>query len=147
MKSLKLRHILQEIHSSRKVNLDSFKTSRNGSLLYCKDIFSNQPADVSDQDLNNILEKIQDLDPEQFLLDQPIETVPVNKIIPQQEMVQKNKLQSILDNGTKLNNYNDVTFAKTKNKYYLIDGHHRVSAKILLGNTSVKGHVFDYDNY
>lgn len=68
-----------------------------------------------------------------------VQTVPIDRIVPTQKFVSKDNLLKVKDiintnnTGAYLVKYNDY--------YYVIDGHHRISMKIINGENTVNGFV------
>jgi hypothetical protein len=69
---------------------------------------------------------------------QPIETIDIEDIIPTQKTVNINNLKSTknVDNNT------GAYLLKHNGKYYVLDGHHRISNRILNGDKFIKGFVY-----
>ncbi len=68
----------------------------------------------------------------------PIETINIDKIVPTQRSLN-------IDNLKKVQNTNKNTGAyllKFKDKYFVLDGHHRIAMNILNGNSSINAHVY-----
>lgn len=68
----------------------------------------------------------------------PIKTIQIEDIVPTQ-------INLNIDNLKKVKNTTEDTDAyllKYRNKYYILDGHHRIAMNILNGNDSVNAYVY-----
>ena len=70
---------------------------------------------------------------------EPVLDVPVELIVPTQKFISKDNLESVKDN---LNSGSTGAFlVKYGDFYYINDGHHRISNRILNGDKSIRAHV------
>ena len=69
---------------------------------------------------------------------QPIETIDIEDIIPTQRFLNINNLKSTKNIGNDTGAY----LLKHNNKYYILDGHHRIANRILNGNQFINGYVY-----
>ena len=70
----------------------------------------------------------------------PLEKIDVSKIVP----TQKNLTVDNLKNTESVkSSKEDITLFKEGDKYYVLDGHHRIANEILKGNGEIEGRVFD----
>lgn len=78
--------------------------------------------------------------------DLPIEEVDVNLIFPTQKTVNTNNLKktSGITEETKIDE--PIILVKENGKYFVVDGHHRISNEILNGKSTVKAKVFDNES-
>jgi len=71
---------------------------------------------------------------------EPIESVDIRKIIPTQRFVSKQNLEDV--KGTLHNDNTGAYLIKYNGLYYISDGHHRIAARILDGQTIIKAYVY-----
>ena len=72
----------------------------------------------------------------------PIKTVPVSSIVP----TQKNLTVGNLENTQEVTDSNeDIILLKVGDKYYVLDGHHRIANEILKGKENVTVRVSEYE--
>lgn len=78
--------------------------------------------------------------------DLPIEEVDVNLIFPTQKTVNTNNLKktSGITEETKIDE--PIILVKENGKYFVVDGHHRISNEILNGKSTVKAKVFENES-
>jgi len=72
----------------------------------------------------------------------PTENINVRDIIPTQRNVNIDNLKSVKNIGNKT----DAFLFKYNDKFYVLDGHHRISINILNGETVINAFVFDATN-
>ena len=65
--------------------------------------------------------------------------IPINKIIPTQKNLTLSNLETTEDVG---NNTGAYLF-KYNDMYYVLDGHHRISNRILNGDKEIEAYVYD----
>jgi hypothetical protein len=70
----------------------------------------------------------------------PIEDVDINKIIPTQKFVSRQNLEDV--KGTLHEPNTGAYLVNYKGLYYVIDGHHRISTKILYDQKTIKAFVY-----
>jgi len=75
--------------------------------------------------------------------DLPTQKIDIGLIVPTQKTVNTNNLKktSEITEETKISE--PIVLVKENGKYYVVDGHHRISNEILNGNTIVEAKVFD----
>jgi len=102
-------------------------------------IFKNKNAYDNNPDKYNLMNKLDVYTSDSDFEKNPIEVISIDRIIPTQRTVSKDNLLSVKDvldednTGAYLVKYNDF--------YYVMDGHHRISMKILDGETMIKAYV------
>lgn len=77
-----------------------------------------------------------------------IQTVPMNKIEGLQDYVDLNYLRSLINQNTPVNakgytGTGEAILVKYKNKYWVMDGNHRVAAAKLRGKKEIRTRVFN----
>ena len=68
----------------------------------------------------------------------PIEEIDIKNIVPTQKFLSADNLETV-------DTENDViksTIIKDGDEYFVIDGHHRIAMRILMGETKIKSHVY-----
>lgn len=73
---------------------------------------------------------------------QPVRKVNVKDIVPTQRFLNFNNLEAAQKNAQKETGAYLIFY---KNLYFVIDGHHRIANKILLGDNFIEAHVFVAD--
>lgn len=73
----------------------------------------------------------------------PTEKVDVGLIVPTQKTVNVNNLEKTSKITEKTKITEPIVLVKENGKYFVVDGHHRISNEILNGNTTVEAKVFD----
>jgi len=74
----------------------------------------------------------------------PVEDIDVDKLVPTQKVLRAENLERVEDSLT-----DDVlksTVIKYNDLYYIIDGHHRIAMRILLGEETIPSHVYTNKN-
>jgi hypothetical protein len=72
----------------------------------------------------------------------PINTVSINDIIPTQKFITKTNLDKVKKSEEKSTG---AYLAKYDNKYFVIDGHHRIANKIMNGDNQITAYVQQVD--
>jgi len=70
----------------------------------------------------------------------PVENIDVDKLIPTQKFLMADNLEDVEDSLK-----DDVlksTVIKYGDLYYVIDGHHRIAMRIILGEETIPSHVY-----
>lgn len=103
------------------------------------DIFVNKVIDFNIGDILEEYYKLSSLRRYQL----PTSLAPIDKIYPHQELLSVNKIKDIIENGAlKINDFEDIFLIYKDNKYYVIDGHHRIAAQILIGKKDIEAKIY-----
>lgn len=75
----------------------------------------------------------------------PIEDIKIEDLVPTQKFLNADNIDDVKDSED-----DDVlksTISKYKDKYYILDGHHRIARRILKGDKTIKSHVYNVDDF
>ena len=73
----------------------------------------------------------------------PINLVSIDKIYPHQELLSTNKIIDIIKNGIlEIKDFEDILLIHKDNKYYIVDGHHRIAAQILINKKDIEAKIY-----
>jgi len=134
---------LEKMKLRRETPKPTSSSGREKGRFHCSDVFSISEQPEESAMHNEAFDYMEEN--EISFSDQPVKSVEVNKLIPTQGMVEYDKVNSLRKEGKDNKNTKGIEIIKVDGKYYLDNGHHRVTAQILEGATEIKGHVFDYD--
>ena len=70
----------------------------------------------------------------------PVQKVNINKIVPTQKVVTVGNLDRAYED---MKDETGAYLLKIQDKYYILDGHHRIANKIASGEDKVKAHVYE----
>lgn len=130
--------IKSELKKLIKENIDFKKLEKENKFTIPKikseNIFLNPVGSLSKYDTIEV-DKLIDNEEYTYL---PIKFINIKDIIPTQKFLNINNLKSVKN----ISNSTDAILLSKKNKYYILDGHHRIAVNILNGFNKIKAFVF-----
>jgi len=129
-----IKRIIKEIVTET-INFKELENNNKYTLpkIPTKNVFLNNPENIS----NIRKEADQYFDGDKFK-SLPVETINIKDIVPTQRNLTINNIRSTMG----VENNIEAFLLKYGNKYYILDGHHRIASNILKGATSIKAYVF-----
>ena len=85
-------------------------------------------------ELKEILDKFDEMD------NPPVEDIKVEDLVPTQKYLTADNIDDV--NKSLDDKVLKSTIVKYKDKYYIIDGHHRIARRILRGDETIPSHVY-----
>lgn len=121
---------LSELESENKTTLPKIPSGK---------IFKNEVSPLNQNQTKGVDEVINNSEENNL----PTEEIDVNLIVPTQKTVNTNNLKktSEITEETEINE--PIILVKENGKYFVVDGHHRISNDILNGKSTIEAKVFD----